>query len=137
MDEGAAGFRELEHTADWELHVWAPDLPALLEYAARGMYSLSGTRLQPEPRLQRCLKFSAPDAETLLVSFLSELLYLGESEGLGFDRFTFDLQDAQLQASVEGAPIADQSKEIKAVTYHKLAILRTQRGLEVKIVFDV
>ena len=36
------GFREHAHTADWELEVWAPDLPALLEQAAHGMYAISG-----------------------------------------------------------------------------------------------
>ena len=36
------GYREIEHTADWELKVWAPDLRGLLEQAARGMYALSG-----------------------------------------------------------------------------------------------
>ena len=40
-----AGYRELEHTADWELEAWADDLPGLLEQAARGMYALSGVRL--------------------------------------------------------------------------------------------
>jgi len=25
------GYREVEHTADWELEVWAADLPGLLE----------------------------------------------------------------------------------------------------------
>ena len=25
-----AGFRELEHTADWQLEVWAPDLPGVV-----------------------------------------------------------------------------------------------------------
>jgi SHS2 domain-containing protein len=39
-----AGYREREHTADWELEVWAPDLPRLLEQAARGMYRLAGLR---------------------------------------------------------------------------------------------
>ena len=26
-----AGYREVEHTADWELEVWATDLAGLLE----------------------------------------------------------------------------------------------------------
>ena len=36
------GHREVEHTADLELEVWAPDMPALIEEAARGMYGLMG-----------------------------------------------------------------------------------------------
>ena len=52
-----SGFREREHTADWELEVWAPDLPGLLVQAARGMYWLMGARLQEGVRLQRTLEF--------------------------------------------------------------------------------
>ena len=36
-----------------------------------------------------------------------------------------------------GAPITEQAKEIKAVTYHKLQVVETVRGFEVNIVFDV
>jgi len=46
MDNSQSGFREREHTADWELQVWAPSFSGLLEQAARGMYALSGTRDQ-------------------------------------------------------------------------------------------
>lgn len=131
------GYREIAHTADWELEVWAPDLPILLEQAARGMYALAGTRLHPQPRLSRTIEVAAPDAEILLVKFLSELLYLGEQDGLGFDAFDLRLDGDTLHAVVTGAPLAALSKEIKAVTYHNLAIRRTERGLEVRIVFDV
>lgn len=137
MSKHSPGFREHEHTADWELEVWAPDMPALLEQAARGMYHLMGTRLHPEPPLTRQLKFQALDRESILVAFLSELLYLGEVEELGFDTFEIKLEADTLHAQLGGAPLASQSKEIKAVTYHNLAIRETDRGLEVTIVFDV
>ena len=137
MAEQPAGFSEREHTADWELEVWAPDLSMLLEQSARGMYSLSGTRLQPEPRLRRELEISAADPESLLVNFLAELLYLGEQAGLGFDSFDLRVTDDTLHALLEGASLAGQDKEIKAVTYHNLQIRNGPRGLEARIVFDV
>ena len=137
MIELKAGYREIEHTADWELFVWAPDLSALLEQAARGMYRLSGTRLYPAPRRSHEFDLPASDPERLLVAFLSELLWLVEQDGLGFDTFFLNLTDAGLHARLEGAPVAAQSKEIKAVTFHNLAIRQTAIGLEVNIVFDV
>lgn len=132
-----AGFLEHEHTADWELEVWAPDFPGLLEQAARGMYAISGTHLEAEPRLSRYLELTAFDQESLLVRFLSELLILGEQERLGFDRFELELEDHRLSAVLEGAPICSQDKEIKAVTYHNLSIVENESGLQVRIVFDV
>jgi len=137
MMDSPAGYREIEHTADWELHIWAPDLPALFEQAAHGMYVLLKTSLQPGLRQVRQIELSAADPEHLLVSFLSELLWIGEKEGLAFDRFSLEVQENSLIARMEGAPIGEQSKEIKAVTYHNLAIRCRDRRLEVNIVFDV
>ncbi len=131
------GYQEHEHTADWQLEVWAPDLPALLEQAARGMYTLAGARLSPSPRIQRMVELEYMDPESALVSFLEELLFLSEIERLGFDQFEIEIEAEKIQAVLRGAPIASQTKEIKAVTYHNLAVRNTERGLEVKIVFDV
>lgn len=132
-----AGYREIEHTADWELQVWAPDLAALLEQAARGMFALSGTILKDRERFEREIDLRADDAETLLVTFLSELLFTAESESLGFDTYQLHLDGYHLHAKLQGAELAGQNKEIKAVTYHRMAIKETGRGLEVNIVFDV
>ena len=135
--ESSAGFRELEHTADWELEVWAPDYIALLEQAARGMYYLSGVRAHPGAGSVHTFRLPPADLETLLVAFLSELLYYQEQEGLVFDTFNLSLEGAALQAELHGRPLAGLDKEIKAVTYHKLQIQHTHRGLQARIVFDV
>jgi SHS2 domain-containing protein len=71
------------------------------------------------------------------VSFLSELLYYTEREGLFFDSYDIKLDGHTLQAQVAGVPIARQSKEIKAVTYHNLEVRANQGRLEANIVFDV
>ena len=137
LDEPSGGFCEREHIADWELEAWATDLSGLLEQAARGMYTLSGTRLAEYPRIDRSVEITASDAESLLVKFLQELLYFGEKDGVGFDRFSIMVSELHLQATLEGAAISSQDKEIKAVTYHKLQIRQTSNGLIVNIVFDV
>ena len=137
MANSIAGFREIEHTADWELAVWAPDIAGLLEQAAYGMYSLSETRLEPGHRQVYEIILPASELETLLVSFLSELLWIGEQESWGFDSFVISFRDGEMHARLEGAAIASQTKVIKAVTYHNLNIQRTKRGLEASVVFDV
>jgi len=137
MNDKRAGFEEIAHTADCELKVWAPDLPGLMEQAALGMYQLMGVRLKNRTRKQRILKIQAPDAEGLLVSFLSELLYLSDMEGIAFQQFAFTFQTGEMMAKLEGASILSSEKEIKAVTYHNLNIQETRSGLGVCIVFDV
>lgn len=131
------GYHEIEHTADWELEAWAPDFPTLLAVAAEGMYALAGVQLEPEPRLECSLQFTVDDPEQTLVSFLTELLFLSESEGVGFDRFSLRLEGDRLLANLESLPLKSLAKEIKAVTYHNLKIQTFEQGLFVRIVFDV
>ncbi len=131
------GFREIEHTADWELNVWAPDMVNLLEQAARGMYALSHTQLADGDKIERTFHLAFADRESLLVDFLSELLFYAEDEDLAFDDFHLELDRSSFKARIGGAQIKDQAKEIKAVTYHGMAVRETERGLEVNIVFDV
>ncbi len=137
MADREFGFTEIAHTADWALNVWAPNLPILFDQAAEGMYWLMETTLQDGPRVERVVDLDGVDTESLLVAFLNELLYLGESDGLGFDRFDINLAETYLRAAVQGAPIAQQKKEIKAVTYHNLAVRYTGKVYTVTIVFDV
>jgi SHS2 domain-containing protein len=132
------GFREHAHTADWELEVWAPDFPCLLEHSARGMYSISGMHLQKKGHQVETITLHAEDAESLLVSFLSELLWLEQSQGVAFDKFIIRVDNHyDLLADLEGSAIASIDKEIKAVTYHNMAIEASPHGLRVNIVFDV
>jgi len=131
------GFQEQPHTADWALEVWAPDLVGLLQQAAVGMYALMHARLQAEPRETYRFEIAALDRETLLVTFLSELLYFTQRDDVAFDQFDLIQEGERLMAEVAGAPIESIAKEIKAVTYHNLAVRETARGLETTIVFDV
>ncbi len=135
--EENSGFREVEHTADWELEVWAPDMAGLLTQAMRGMYALSGVKLAADRRTERVLELEAEDIEGLLVEFLNELLFVGETKNLAFDRIQLELNGLALRAMLGGAPIESQTKEIKAVTYHRLEVRQSGSGLQVNIIFDV
>jgi SHS2 domain-containing protein len=131
------GFEEISHTADWAVRVWAPDLPSLFMEAALAMNALSGARLQDGARVKRKFEAQGSDAESLLVAFLSELVYYQEQEGLAFDRFQLKVERRKLEADMEGARVLSVDKAIKAVTYHDLRIVQTDQGLETTIVFDV
>ncbi|MEW5830816.1 MAG: archease [Chloroflexota bacterium] len=131
------GFEEIPHTADWALRVWAGDLPGLLAESARGMNWLAGAELSGTPRETRILEVESADAESLLVAFLSELVYYAEQENLGFDEFEFEVESSMLKVEMRGAPLKSLKKAIKAVTWHNLEVKETGRGLEVEIVFDV
>ncbi len=131
-------IEEIEHTADWAIHVRGRDLAELFTRAAQGMYALVTDLAGVRPLVERKVTLESFDAETLLVDWLSELLWYTESEGLVFSRFeVHEIMPTRLQATVRGEVVSDLEKQIKAVTFHNLAIRRTGEGYEVTIVFDV
>ncbi len=131
------GFEELPHTADWSIRVWAEDLPQLFAEAGRALIQLEGIKLTNRERVTRKFETSAQDPESLLVSFLSELIYYQERDQLAFDEFQIRITDMQLEAEMRGRTIQSIQKAIKAITYHNLNIRKTRQGLEVEIVMDV
>ena len=133
-----AGFEEVEHTADWAYRVWASNLVELFIQAANGLYAIASVQLSTNSPITRNIELNGVDHESLLVAWLNELLYLHESEGLGFNRFEIlHLDRHTLQAKVSGAPVKNWNKLIKAVTYNNLAIQTTKKGVEATLVLDV
>lgn len=132
-------FEEIEHTADWALRIRGRDWPEFLINAAQGMTSLLVTDPAAIPLTQeRPLELAAYDAESLLVNWLSELAYWAEQEQLLFREFILsEVSPTHLQAIVRGGRVSTLQKHIKAVTYHNLAVIQTEQGLEAIVVFDV
>ena len=127
----------MAHTADWAIKVWAENLSGLFEQAASGMYSLLELKLEDEPRLNETLRLESLDLESLLVKFLSELLYHMEDKRIAYDKLSVQIKALQLMAQLEGRLITSQNQEIKAVTFHNLRIQHEGRKFEATIVFDV
>ena len=130
-------FEEIPHTADWSIRVWAQNVEELLAESARGMYWLAGAEPMENSHIKKTFETEEPDNESILVAFLSELVYYAEQENLGFHNFDIQIKNGRLKAELGGAPLKTMDKAIKAVTWHNLNITETARGLEVEIVFDV
>ncbi len=131
-------IEELEHTADLSIRVRGRDLAELFVNAARGMFGLMTDLETVEHNVQQQVQLYEMDAETLLVSWLGELLWFNEESGAAFARFEVQsITHSELQATAWGGPAPSQWKHIKAVTFHDLAIIETSDGYEVTLVFDV
>ena len=135
-------FEEIEHTADIAIRVRGRSLAELFANAAYGMAcqmaghpASAGTVGET---IERTIELTAYDAETLLVSWLGELLYLGEREGCVFTEFDMvKVTASRLQAVVRGGSATTHQRHIKAVTFNDLDIVHTDAGYETTIVFDV
>lgn len=131
-------YEELSHTAEVGLRVRAATPPDLFGCAAVGMFALIGA--QPHERSQRrTVAVESLDVESLLVDWLSELLYLHETTGEVYDHCKVTTwQPTRLEAVVEGGPPADRPlRAIKAVTYHGLRLGEEAGGWLAEVYFDI
>lgn len=131
-----SGFREIDHTADWAIEAWAPDLEGLIRQVAAGMYALMGVEVSLEPMVTHSVALSAEDQESLLVAFLTELLYLAETRAVACEVVELHCSNTALNASLVARSIDRIRRQVKAVTYHNLAIKTTPEGVSVIVVFD-
>jgi SHS2 domain-containing protein len=132
-------FEEIPHTADWSFRTFGRDLNELFENAAHALFVMQGARAPENANeTSQVLEVSGIDLESLFVNWLSELLYLQESEHRVYVRFQIEsLTPTDMRAQIFGLPLAHIDKLIKAVTYHNLAITQTVEGWEAVVVVDV
>lgn len=140
----AAGhhIEEIEHTADWAIRVRARDWPSLFVGAAQGMFGLLADLSQVEHDHSFEIDLRAIDAETLLIDWLNELLYLAEERGIVFAGFAIrslvaNDSGATLFALARGGQPRELHKIIKAATFSGLSIQQVNGELQAEIVFDV
>ena len=132
-------WQEIEHTADVALRVHGATLAELFANAARGMLTLAlGGEPAPAGHDRIEVTLSAPDLETLLVDWLTELVYRIEDEAFIPSQVSVrSIEENTLRAEVTGGAGGTLHRHIKAVTYHDLSIEKTDSGFQTTIVFDV
>jgi len=131
-------IEEIEHTADWAIRVRGTDLEGLFVNAAHGMFGLIAGEQEIEPAVERQVELEGFDVETLLVDWLSELLYLNEVYGEIYVDYKMDaISPTSLKGVVRGGPAERQEAHIKAVTFNELEIRHSDEGFETTIVFDL
>lgn len=135
-------YEIFEHTADLGLRVKAPDLEALFADAGRGLTSMIAANLEAiRPVRAVPLRVAGTRRDDLLFDWLSEILYLFESEHLLLSDFEVRLDDEGLQATARGEPL-DESRhqlehEVKAITYHGLKVEQTSDGWLAEVIVDI
>ena len=93
----------------------------------------------PALPITRDIGVNSMDLESLLVDFLSDALYLSDVHNEAYLGVTIsNLSENRISATLHGISITgfDES-EIKAVTYHDLAITKKDDLWQADIVFDI
>jgi SHS2 domain-containing protein len=131
-------YEQVEHTADLALRVHGQDMPTLFANSAYAMFCELADLRSVVPLVNRPVTVDSIDHESLLINWLNELLYLHETQGEVYVAFDIhELSCQELRATVHGAHTENIETVIKAATFHNLAILKTDTGYEVTIVFDI
>ena len=133
-------FEFLEHTADVGILVRGETLEEFFAEAARGMFAILCESTPEGEAIVHEINLNANDIESLLVNFLSELLFLFESKSFVPREFQFHhIDEGSLDVVCIGAiaPKPFYGTEIKGITHHMLEVESTPNGLEARIYFDL
>ena len=136
-------YREIEHTADVGLELEASDLKAAFEVTAASMFDLICDLDSVGGGVRRTVRIRARegDLENMMVRWLTELLFVFESERLLLSRFDVSkLTSDALEADVVGERF-DRDRhpvklEIKAATYHDMVVDERDGLWFVRVIFD-
>jgi SHS2 domain-containing protein len=137
-----ARHEEIDHTADIGLRVYASAMADLFVEAARGMFHLVLDDFAPARMAESMsMHVQAGNAELLLRAWLAELLYIHATRRVMLSGFRIDsLDDTRITATMIATPMTaemiDRATELKAVTYHGLALARTGDEWQAQIIFD-
>jgi SHS2 domain-containing protein len=135
-------FRILEHTADIGFEAFGATCQQVFANAARALTHLMVDLETISPQKQLSLHAEASDMPSLLVNWLSELLYLFDAEGWVFRDFAFEeLTDHSLAAIAQGEKF-DRTRHqvkllVKAITYHQLDLRETAQGWRAQVYVDI
>jgi protein archease len=135
-------FEVVEHTSEVALEIRGRDLQALFNHAAQGLLTLFEKEGKVHPKETISVRVRSSSAESLLVHWLSELVYIIQTKRWLYAKIEFDrLQDTSLTATLHGEPMQEGQhklgREVKAVTFHKLAITRDRDALRGYVILDV
>ncbi len=141
-------YEELGHTSEIGLELEAETAENLFTCTAQAMFHLIQPESAPMSNINaaadedaewRQITLSADDPESLLVDWLSELLYLFETTGLIYRRYNVVAWEPTfIEATVTGdAPEQPPAMHIKAVTYHQIDVSQTAENWQARIFFDI
>jgi SHS2 domain-containing protein len=133
-------FEILEHKADLKIRVFGKTKEELFENAMVGMFEAAGYQKNLKSQISKVkVKLKSIDLPSLLVDFLSEILYLVETKKLVFEKIEFKkITENEIEAILIGKPLKRMGVHIKGVTYHDLEIhQRNDKTWEVVILFDI
>ncbi len=140
------GFEFLEHTADAYIAAYGRNLAEAFENAATAMFEVMTEVKSVNPEVEDCVEVEAEDESALLYSWLEAFLVKFDTEEMLYSKFKIsDLKKTsngfRLEAKIFGEKF-DPSKHsqkvgVKAVTYHRMEIIKEPNRVTVRFILDL
>jgi SHS2 domain-containing protein len=140
------GYEFLEHTADAYIAAYGRDLAEAFENAAVAMFDVMTEVKTVNPRLQDSVTAEGEDEYSLLYSWLEALLIKSETDQMLYSKFKIleiarTASGLRLEARIWGEKFDPkkhlQKVGVKAVTYHRMEILKEPGRVTLKFILDI
>jgi len=139
-------FEFLEHTADAYIAAYGEDLVEAFENAALAVFETMTETEKVEPKIEEEIRVEGFDEKSLLYNWLEALLVKFEVSGNLYSKFKImsiekTADGYRLLAKAWGEPFNPekhpQKVGVKAVTYHKMEIVKQKGKVTVKFILDI
>ena len=145
MAEGTS-FEFLEHTADAYVAAYGKDLAEAFESAAVAMFDVMTEVEKVKAEIEDYVEVEAEDEFALLYSWLENLLVKSDINEMLYSKFKIlninkTSDGFRLQAKIWGEKFNPkkhpQKVGVKAVTYHRMEILKQPNKVTLKFILDI
>ncbi|MDP2718453.1 MAG: archease [Dehalococcoidia bacterium] len=133
-------FTFVEHTADLGIVAYGNDLEEIFANSAYGLFSIIADLRNVKENYTRDITVSGQDIESLLFTWLNELIYIFDVSSVLFKRFEIkEMNETHLKATCFGEVFDARrhhlKKGVKAATFHLLQVNKDKR--QATVIFDV
>jgi len=123
-------YEYFDVTADIGFKSYGNDLNEAFENAGLAIFNIISDTSDIDGEVEKSFEVTSEDEVSLLYDYLEELLFLHETEFMLFSEFHVDIDDnLHLKATIKGEGIDwdkhDRKTEIKAITFHKMDVKKT------------
>jgi SHS2 domain-containing protein len=131
-------YEILEHKADLKIRAFGKTKEELFENATVGMFEVAGYQGEGK-KIKKEIKISSPDLSSLLVDFLSEVLYLSEVNREVYHNVRFkNFTNKNIEGILFGKKLKRIGVVIKGVTYHDLDVhQKKDKTWEATVLLDI
>jgi len=138
--DGAYEYFDVE--ADVGVRAWGADQREAFAQAALGVLALGVAPAQVAERDSRDVRAQGASPEELLVAWVNECVYVHEIEGFAVHRVTVTALGAEVVHGTLHGEELDASRHrlgtvVKGATHHRVSVVTTATGWEVRVIVDV